>query len=76
MTYVYRDPGRLSGRPVHVPEDVPEREPPYVVPPKNDPSPLPPPLWGGALGLELASAEVNDWERRNPRHQPTEREHS
>jgi hypothetical protein len=81
MTYVYRDPGRLRGRPVHTQEDVPEpprmatpppAEPPpepkpakpYVLPPKKKPRPLPPPLWGGTLGLDLATAESADLDRR------------
>lgn len=43
MTYVYRDPGRLRGRPVHVPEDVPEPAPAAVVQPiELSPTPRPP----------------------------------
>lgn len=44
----------------------PKRRNVYVPPPKKKPRPLPPPLWGGTLGLQLAAAEALDWERRNP----------
>lgn len=38
----------------------------------NPPAPMPEPLWGGRLGLELAHAEIIDWEHRNPHfhHRP------
>lgn len=65
------------------PDPMPERPPELPNPklpvptkplaPKKEPKPLPPPIWGGRLGLELAYFEVDDWERRHPKSQPTER---
>ncbi|SDW33878.1 hypothetical protein SAMN04487912_102384 [Arthrobacter sp. cf158] len=42
--------------------------PPEPRPPKPKPKvmPLPEPLWGGTLGLALAAAEVDAWERLHP----------
>lgn len=77
--YVYRDPGRLRWHPVHVPENAPVTPPAVVQPVKPEPRPpvrahrpptkpqprpLPSPIWGGALGLELAAAESVDLNRR------------
>ena len=42
MTYAYRDPGRLRGRPVLVPEDAPEPAPTAVVQPVKPAPPAPP----------------------------------
>lgn len=42
MRYVYRDPDRLRGRPVHVPEDVPPEPEPEPIPLPAHPPPEPP----------------------------------
>lgn len=65
MTYVYRDPKRW--RPVDDAECTPIKAKPE---PKR--TPLPEPLWGGPLGLALAAAEVNAWERLHPAKQHRE----
>jgi hypothetical protein len=84
MTYVYRDPARWH--PVHEPEEPPieiepepdPEPPPDPAPPprrpnpKRKPRPLPEPIWGGHLGLALAAAEVDAWERLHPVKQPRE----
>lgn len=59
MTYVYRDPARWHpGRE--------QEEPPIKPTPEPKRVPLPEPLWGGPLGLALAAAEVDAWERLHP----------
>jgi len=61
MTYVYRDPARWL--PGHALEEPPVESKPKPTP---KPRPLPEPIWGGALGLALAAAEVDAWERLHP----------
>ena len=59
MTYVYRDPARwLPGHEIE--------EPPIESKPPPKRKPLPDPVWGGPLGLTLAAAEVDAWERLHP----------
>lgn len=69
-------PDPAAETPSAQPDPKPVNAPAPTPKPRKNPKPLPPPVWGGRLGLELAYFEVCDWERRNPRHQLSEREHS
>jgi len=67
MTYVYRDPTRTHRSPVH--ETFRARDeaaPSYAsVLPEAKPSPQPArEAWGGRLGLELATLEIEDFNER------------
>ena len=59
MTYVYRDPVRVRKVPVHVHLPNPEPGPTSPILPEVAGS-----TWGGTLGLALAAAEVDDFDRR------------
>lgn len=64
MTYVFRDPARIPRRPVHEPDTAPAVLP---APPAEADAPRPEPvtnIWGGPLGLKLATTERLDFEHR------------
>ena len=67
MTYAYRDPARQRRHPVREQCRTPEPPPPSYpsVLPEIEPSPTPArEVWGGRLGLELATLEIEDFNAR------------
>lgn len=66
MSYVYRDPTRARRRPVHEQSRAREEAPPSypsVLPEASPPKPARE-AWGGRLGLELATLEIEDFNER------------